>query len=291
MTDLADATVTIVGLGLLGGSIGLALDGQCAQRIGVVREGDVDGASAALECGAIDHVDTFERAVAAADLVVLATPVETTVELIAHVAAHLTPGAVLTDVASTKRMVVDAMRALDPPVLAYGGHPMRGGVAHGIEHARGDLMRGGAWALCSAYDPDGVAASLLEQLLVAANATPVWLEAAHHDAIVARTSHLPYVVAQSVAHAVGSIEHLGLAGAGLAGATRMAEGDLSMWSGVLRTNGDEVVAAIGELMQTLEEATTRIAAGGPLGELDQWLGEGQTLARRDEADTPGTLPG
>lgn len=289
--ELADATVTIIGLGLLGGSIGMALDGQCARRIGVVRTGDVTAASAALERGAVDHVDELDRAVAAADLVIIATPVEAAVELLPRVAAHLAPGAVLTDVASTKRVVVEAMRVLDPPVLAYGGHPMRGGIDHGIDHARGDLTRGGAWALCEAHDPDGIARALLQQLLVAVNATPVWIDADAHDAIVAHTSHLPYVVAQAVAHAVRTEDDCGLAGAGLDGAVRMARGDVDMWSGVLRTNAEHVLRAIEHLRQQLDIATTRIAAGGPLGELDAWLDEGRVLALGDEAATPGTLPG
>lgn len=286
---LADATVTIIGLGLLGGSIGMALDGQCARRIGVVRSGDVDGASAALERGAVDHVDELARAVAAADLVILATPIETTVELLPQVAAHLAPGAVVTDVGSTKVAVVDAMRALDVDATMWGGHPMRGGVEQGIEHARGDLFRGGPWALCEVGAPDAGARALLEQLLVAANATPVFIGADDHDAIVAHTSHLPYVVAQAVAHAVRTEDDRGLAGAGLDGAVRLARGDVDMWSGVLRTNADHVLAAIEHLRWQLDIAATRIAAGGPLGELDDWLAEGRALAIGDEADSPGTL--
>ncbi|MCW2950419.1 MAG: Prephenate dehydrogenase [Thermoleophilia bacterium] len=289
--QLRDATVAIIGIGLLGGSVGMALEGHCARRIGVVRPGDDEGARAAIERGAVDETRALDAAVAAADLVIFATPVEVTVELIANVSTHLTEGTVLTDLGSTKRVVVDAMRALDPPVLAVGGHPMRGGIEHGIAHARGDLVRGGSWALCEAHDPEGNARRIVEELVVAANATPVWLDAHEHDAIVARTSHLPYVLAQSLAHAASGVQHHGLAGAGLAGATRLAAGDVAMWGGVLRTNGDEVVAAIGELQRTLDEAATRIAAGAPLGELDSWLGRGRVLARGDEASEPGALPG
>ena len=293
--ELIDSTVVIVGPGLVGGSLGLALEGQCARRIGVVRPGDEVGAGAVIERAAVDDVLALEDAIPLGDLVVLATPVETAIELVPRIAPLLREGAVLTDVASTKRDVMVAMQeaaagAADA-FVAIGGHPMAGGVAAGVEHARGDLFRDATWAICAPSDDDaggddGDAAvarrdaqasgrALVEQLVVAVDATPVHLDPATHDAIVARTSHLPYVLAQALVHAVGDVDAHGLSGVGLAGATRLAAGDVTMWGGILRTNADQVLRAIADLQASLAEVSSRIAAGGPLGELDSWLTAGR----------------
>ncbi|MCZ4496153.1 MAG: prephenate dehydrogenase, partial [Thermoleophilia bacterium] len=137
---LRDATVGIVGLGLMGGSLGLALDGKVARRLGA----DVDEAAAtrAVAGGAIDEAMTEAQLAARADLVVLAIPVRRMLERIPVIAEQLRDGAILTDVGSTKSDICAAFDLLPERISAIGGHPMCGREVSGIDAADGTLYVG-----------------------------------------------------------------------------------------------------------------------------------------------------
>lgn len=250
---LAEATVAIVGLGLMGSSLGLALDGRCARRVGVERDRTYAERSHAR--GAVDAVDELEGAVASADLVVLALPVGATVGLAGAVAAAMRSGAILTDVASTKGATCAALDEL--PVRSIGGHPMCGGERSGPEAARADLYVGATWALCpTRTTTDAVRAAVVE-LVEAVGAAPFDIARDDHDEAAAAASHLPYVVAQALlpvlaradASTGGAASRL-VAG-GFGGATRLAGGSVAMWRDILASNAGNVGAAIDALREEL----------------------------------------
>lgn len=254
---LADATVAIVGVGLLGGSLGLALEGRCAHRVGVVGTGD-DGAAALR---AVDEVRTLEAAVAEADIVVLATPVRSIVELVPRVALLARPGTLVTDVGSTKTQVVAAMSraARERPDVAFaGGHPMRGGVQSGVEHASADLFEDGVWLLCpiAAAGADGIGRA--GEVARAAGAQPMVLPCEEHDEAMALVSHLPHVVASALAERLDARPQARpFAGAGWQRVTAGAAGDEVMWRDILATNAGPIADELDALAAVL---TARAAA-------------------------------
>ena len=273
MTDavLSGRTVAIVGLGLMGGSLGLALAGTGMRRLG--NDADADVATRALELGAVDEVGDLAAIVGAADLVVLATPVRGVVELAEVVAGAMRPGAVLTDVGSTKQAICDAFDELD--VASIGGHPMCGRELSGPDAATGTLFRDATWALCRTRGTTPVAHALLDAVVSAVGARRVDVDRDVHDEAVATASHLPYVVAQALTGALveADARTSGIAGrlaaTGFRGASRLAGGDVRMWLDVLGTNEAHVRESIGLLRGELDRLEAALDDAGLLEQLLQ----------------------
>ena len=245
---LADATVAIIGLGLMGGSLGLSLKGRVARRIGV--ELDPERARDALAGGAVDEIATLSDAAALTDLVVLAMPVRSIIAAIPELATTMRSGAVLTDLGSTKVDVRAAMNLLPDHVAAIAGHPMCGSERSGFAAADAALFRGATWAISDTLRTTADARTLLLDLIAATGAQPIDVAADKHDAAVATASHLPYVLAQALVAAgqAADEEAAGLvstlASTGFAGAARLASGDVVMWRDILGTNASNVHGAI-----------------------------------------------
>lgn len=221
---------TIVGLGLMGGSLGLAL-----RRVGWAVAGvDADPAAAerALEMGAIDRAGPAE-----ADLTVLAVPVLAMRSALAQVP----PGALATDLCSTKAAVESWARELG--VQLVGGHPLCGSEQSGIDAARADLYEGAAWVLTR---PDPV----VEEMVVAAGAHPLILDAEEHDRLAAGSSHAAFLV--STAYMLAAAESpdwpalASLTASGFRDLTRLAAGDPEMYVGIARTNAANILARLDE---------------------------------------------
>jgi prephenate dehydrogenase len=254
---LDECTVAIVGLGLMGGSLGLALAGRCAHRIGV----DLDhaAAEAAVEAGAVDEHAPLATAAARADIVVLAVPVRQVGLLARDVAAWMRPGRVLTDLGSTKVDACAALDAVDEHVDSIGGHPMCGREVSGIAHADAELFRGARWVLVPTLRTTPVARALATELATAVGASPIEVDRHVHDRAVATASHLPYVIAQALAGSLveADARTSGMAGrlaaTGFRGASRLASGDVQMWLDVLATNGPNVRESIGVLQRHLDQ--------------------------------------
>ncbi len=253
---LDECTVAIVGLGLMGGSLGLALEGRCARRIGV----DLDhaAAEAAVVAGAVDEHAPLATAAARADLVVLAVPVRQVALLAGDVAAWMRPGRVLTDLGSTKVDACAALDAVDERIDAIGGHPMCGRELSGIANADAQLYRGARWVLAPTMRSTPHARTLVAQLAEAVGALPIEVDRHVHDQAVATASHLPYVVAQALAGTLveADARTSGVAGrlaaTGFRGATRLASGDVRMWLDVLATNEDNVRTSIAVMQRQLD---------------------------------------
>ena len=252
---LDESTVAIVGLGLMGGSLGLALGGHCAHRIGV----DMNHASeaSALASGAIDEFAPLASAAARADIVVLAVPVRQVALMAGDIAAWMRPGRVLTDLGSTKVDACAALDAVDDRIETIGGHPMCGRELSGIEHADGSLFRGARWVLVPTLRTTPHARRIVGELVHAVGAVAVDVDRHVHDEAVATASHLPYVVAQALAGTLveADARTSGVAGqlaaTGFRGATRLASGDIQMWLDVLVTNETHVRTSITEMQRQL----------------------------------------
>lgn len=256
---MAPAAVAVVGLGLLGGSIGLALGRRPGARrvVGVAR--DRRTIEKALAFGAIDEGTTsLEEGVREADLVVFATPVRAVPDLVRQAAPALRPGAVVTDVGSTKLELCRTVPLLLPPGVAYvGGHPMAGSERTGIEAADPYLFENAVYVL-TPTTPDPEPLRRLQAFVRALGAQPLVMDAARHDRIVAAVSHLPHIVAAALVSAVAeAAEHepgmLALAAGGFRDTTRIASGDPAMWRDICLTNQ----RALLDMMEQFERALKR----------------------------------
>jgi prephenate dehydrogenase len=274
-------SVLVVGTGLIGASVGLALR---ARGIAVVLD-DADPATLALAVDRGAGVPAGEHP--AVDLAVVAVPPQASAAAVLHLLDDPRVRAV-TDTASVKQPVAQAVRA-HPRAAAYvGGHPMAGREVSGPAGARADLFRGRSWVLCPAPEatPDETAAAveLVTQLALLVGATPVRMTPSDHDAAVALVSHAPHVVSALVAGRLrdAAEPEVRLAGSGVTDITRVAASDPAMWREILAVNGSAVRDVLVALRADLDTAISALQQGD-LDEVETLLAAG--VAGR------GRLPG
>lgn len=291
--------VTIIGLGLIGGSLGLALRRALPDVLitGWDREGAV--AQAALDYGAINRaLPTLAEAVAESDVVVLATPVLAVRAIFAAIAPHLPPGVLVTDVASTKADVLAWASALLPASAVFiGGHPMAGSEQHGIASARADLLCGAVYCVIPPPDVPPAALSRLCQLVTAIGARPLLLTPEQHDSCVAAISHLPFLLATALVQLTTSDarwpELSALAASGYRDMTRLASGDPTMHRDICLTNAAAIRPWLRDMARLLDDLADHLDAPGYLEQLfsgareqrNDWLDE-----RASRASLPGSQP-
>ncbi|MEO5965412.1 MAG: prephenate dehydrogenase/arogenate dehydrogenase family protein, partial [Candidatus Limnocylindrales bacterium] len=230
----------------------------------------------ALAAGVIDaRATTAGDALDGADLVVLAAPATDCLSLLdalgGPLRARLAPGVVVTDVASTKAVLVQRASALG--LRFVGGHPMAGRETAGFGAADGDLFRGRPWVVVPATGADDEAVSRVEALARACGAVPLRMDAVAHDAAVAGVSHMPLVLSAALVEAVagsGSRERgdwpaaAALAATGWAGMTRLARGDAAMGAGIAATNAPAIVARLRDVREAIDAWLAVLEAdGGP----------------------------
>ena len=238
MTSVRLPPVLIVGLGLIGGSIGLRLRQQGIAVRGVTRsQVTLDHA---LELGAVQGGSLeLTREVPDAGLILIAAPTQTSIRLLAEVGALARPGTILTDACSSKQEVVAAMNALPSGIAAIGGHPMAGKELSGIDAADSRLFEGATWVLTETARSNAVSAAACETLATICGADPLWVEPGEHDDAVAAISHLPLLAAAAlVLAAEGSRSELvwRLASSGFRDTTRIAAGEPEMGADLALTN-------------------------------------------------------
>jgi prephenate dehydrogenase len=262
---LADAQITIVGLGLMGGSLAGALRGQCRHVIGIARRAET--VEAALAGGLVDDATTdLEAGVAEADVVVLATPVRVILRQLATIAPLLPEGCLLMDLGSTKGDIVAAMAELPPHVQPLGGHPMCGKERSGIEVADPALYRRRTFILSPLPRTSARALALGQALVQACGAEPLFVEAQRQDALVATVSHLPYLLACALvgtADATTSADPLvwDIVAGGFRDTSRVAGSDVTMMLDILLTNREKVVAATEVCLSQLQQLRELVASG------------------------------
>lgn len=264
--------VVIAGVGLLGGSLGMALrrDGLAGEVVGWGRS--AQRLDEAVRLGAIDRYQTdLAAAVEAADLVVLATPVGTMPELLQALAGVLLPGGpLITDLGSVKAPVVEAALQAGLGEFFLGGHPMAGKAESGVAAAEADLFRGCRWVVTPHPLQAGDAVSRLRArllpLLQALQAQPMEMPPEQHDQAVAAISHLPQVVASSLMRAAVDLNQatpgaLRLAAGGFRDTTRIAASDPLMWRHILASNRAAVLQALDVFQARLGELRTLLEQG------------------------------
>jgi prephenate dehydrogenase len=260
--------VGIVGLGLIGGSIAIAAR-QIWPASLVIGVDNKDVLETAMRLHAIDVAADDPYVLAEADLVILAAPVKQNIELLAELDDNVTQPAVVTDVGSTKRAIVDAARKLPPKFTFIGGHPLGGAAQGGLENARPDLFSGRPWLLTPASDR-GEALEKLSAFVMALGAEPRVVDVATHDRLLAFLSHLPQLTASAlmtvVGNAVGS-QGLGLSGKGLADTTRLASSPPEIWRDIAATNADEIGPALDALITILQDLRRDLPEGEKLADI------------------------
>ena len=241
--------VAILGVGLVGASLGAAIrrSGFAVHVRGVGRSRS--NLNVALERGCVDEIGhDAGKAVADADLVVLATPVDAFASLLSVVAETAPREALVTDVGSVKRSVCAAAAAVGLGSRFLGGHPMAGGVTSGAEYANADLFEGRVVALTPTVDTCERARNVVTSMWRRVRAEVLELDAAEHDHVVAASSHLPQMIAVVLAAAAAKYDRpelfARLAAAGFASVTRTAASDPAMWKAIVAANGDEIVGAM-----------------------------------------------
>ena len=246
-------SVSIVGVGLLGGSIGLAIRaaGVQAERVGLGRRRS--SINRALRVGAVD-VGTLspKRGLGGADLAIVATPIGRFEAVFRQLADHLPDGAVVTDVGSTKQYVLDLARRLLPTRIRFvGSHPMAGSENAGVDFARADLFQR---AQCLIVPPSGCdpeAVLLVEDFWHRIGMRTTRMTAQQHDQWVAQVSHLPHVLASALVELAAAGGSLDIAATGFQDTTRVASGHPEMWLDILMTNRRGVCRAIDDLVDRL----------------------------------------
>ena len=258
-------TVAIVGAGQVGTMLGMALRRRGTARSVGVHDRDRSVAAESVRRGAADAI-LAEDAVFDADTVVLAVPVPEIVEWIDRFGGRLRDGATLTDTGSAKVAVVEAMRRRVPQsVHAIGGHPLAGIERGGPAAADPRRLQGATFVLTPVRE-DPTALERGRALATAVGATPFVMDPEVHDRIVARTSHLPHVLAYALAMAVASDEEhrsetRRVVAGGFESATRLAVSPPDMVAGFLACNAREVRRAVGELQNHLAEIVRAMDAG------------------------------
>lgn len=247
----------IIGLGLIGGSLGLALRRQGLVGTVVGYDQDPVTCQIAKDRGAVDEILSGLPGIATADLVVLCTPVSTTLALLPGVARYAVPRSLIIDTGSTKTGIMQQAAHHFPPGdprTFIGGHPLAGSEKNGINAARPDLFQQAVFALVPTGGESSVPAPMLK-LLEAIGCRPVLLEAAEHDRAVALISHLPHLVASCLAATAqtgGEKELLhSLAAGGWRDTTRVARGRCDLWADILLSNTDYLLPALNILQQQL----------------------------------------
>jgi prephenate dehydrogenase len=241
---LAEAHVTIVGLGLIGGSMAAGLRGRCARLIGIDTQPET--LQLARERGIVDRVELdLQTGLAECDLAILAVPVGGILSILSRLGHDLPSPKYILDVGSTKAEVVAAMLDLPAPAAPLGGHPLCGKETSGLSAAEASLFRGQVFVLTPLSRTSLRMRQIADELISALGARPLVMDAKDHDRLLAGTSHLPYILATVL---VACIEELAasdpivwkLTASGFRDSTRLAGSDVQMMMDILSTNRAEV---------------------------------------------------
>jgi prephenate dehydrogenase len=261
------ATVGIVGVGLIGASLGMALRrrGVAARVVGV--DIDADAIGAAEEMGAIDAGGIDLGVLRGAGLVVVAVPPDDVVGTAVTAAAAMKSGSVLTDVTSIKAAIVQELDARLPSHVHYlGGHPMAGSEGRGTRMADPALLEGRPYLLTPTDHTDPTAVSIMTEVAGQLGMQPMLLSPDDHDALVAQVSHLPYLLAVAVI-AAATDRAIGISGPAFGGLARVAGSPVELWMQICRGNRAAIKRALGQFRQELDRLERALDDGDSLDSL------------------------
>lgn len=255
---LSDARIAIVGLGLMGGSLALALKGRCAHLAGL------DPLEATLQLARdrnlVDLADTDPaRILPGADLIILACPVPAILCWLRDLPRYVQNRCIVLDIGSTKAEIVEAMNLLPPNFDPLGGHPICGGEQLSLQNADAEIYRGAPFALSPLDRTTRRAMAAGHRIASSLGAHSLIVDAREHDRILASTSHLPFLIASALVLAI-SPNQASLIGPGFRSTTRLAATPSSMMLGVLGSNRGHILEAIARFQAELENLRTSLAA-------------------------------
>jgi len=279
--------IAVVGCGLIGGSVALAVREAwpACRLIAIDRAPVVD---AARRLGVADDGGEDLGLADGAELIVLAAPVRQNIALLQGLAAGVQGSAIVHDVGSTKRAIVEAARALPGRLRFVGGHPLAGAATGGVEAARADLFHGRPWILTPSPACDPADVDRVTSLASAVGALPRTMDPVAHDRLMAYLSHLPQLAVSALMQVVGErtgSDGLRLAGTGLRDTTRLASSPPGTWRDVTATNPEALGVAIDDLTAALQRLKADLAVGDDL----QRIFDGAARWKRtlDESGTGG----
>ena len=260
--------VTIIGLGLIGGSIGLALrQGKKPgwEIIGYSRRQET--VANALSSGAIERGEpNLKDAVKQADFVIIATPVLTIKEIFSEIAPHLPSACIVTDTASTKVQVMKWAEEILPPTVDFiGGHPMAGRETYGIQAAESELFRGCTYCLTSAEKASPKSIDAVTGMVKKLGAIPLLIDAQEHDNLVAGISHLPMLLSAALVSLTTKNPSWSkmskLAASGYHNLTRLASGSPEVNAHICLSNKEAIVNWLDKFSQELDRYRQLVAGG------------------------------
>jgi prephenate dehydrogenase len=276
--SLKQTHVCIVGLGLMGGSMAMAL----REHVDQLTAQDIDPTviQDALASGIIDAQGEIRNA----DIVILATPADHIIRFIPTVKPN--PGTLVIDLGSTKRQICDQLDRLPEGVMAIGGHPMCGLAENGYANAIATLYQNARFVLCETSHTTDEARRLAEELVHACGAQPLWLDRERHDYLTALTSHVPHLlnfVLMRLAMEVAEEDEVlfNLASGGFDGATRLARTNQMMVSGIFGTNAQNIRCLTARLREHLDHLEAILE---DIPELEQELNDIVTARRQYTTD-------
>ena len=285
--------ITIWGVGLIGGSLGLALkkNGFQGQRVGLGR--NIGRLEKAIAHDAVDVVTTeVTEGIHESDLVVLCTPVELVPILVERIAESVEPQRhriVLTDAGSTKSVLVksveERLQGLKSDTLSFiGGHPMAGSHETGVDAARATLFENAKCILTPTENSDSDALKLVKNLWEFVGAVPYLLSPETHDLLIGAASHLPHLIASILTNTVTNVEvddgkALDFTATGFRDSTRIAAGSPDLWTGIFTQNNDVLLSLIDEIVANLIEFKTLLQTEN-IAEVERVLLEAQTVIKK-----------
>jgi prephenate dehydrogenase len=270
--------IAIVGFGLIGGSIALAVRERFAKGL-IIAVDRKDVLESAMRIHAADVAADDLIMAAEADLVILAAPVRQNIAVLRELAGHVTGEAIVTDVGSTKRQVVEAAQGLPERLTFIGGHPLAGAAVGGLRAARADLFQQRPWILTPTVADDDPQLRRLGTFVEGLGARVEVMSPAEHDLLLAHLSHLPQITISALMHVIGGhagADGLALSGRGLRDTTRLASSPADIWSDIVATNRDYIERALDDLITVLQ----RLRDDERLGELQRIF---ESAARWKEA--------
>jgi len=251
--------ITIIGVGLIGGSLGLALKEKKPnfKIVGIDKQEIIEKA---ITRGAIDEgtVD-IEEGIKEADIVIVATPVKTILNILTQIYPFLKKGCLVTDTGSTKQQIVQkANKVLSKDIFFIGGHPMAGSEECGIESADPYLFHNKTYILTPTHKSNLVALEKISLLIKMIGAKKLILDPLEHDRIVSAVSHLPQIIAVSLINAIGELalrrnnnNYFKAIGEGFKDMTRIASSPYKMWEDICETNQENILEMIQEFRNYL----------------------------------------
>lgn len=266
--------IAVLGVGLVGGSIGLAARRRLGARVAGL-DAVPENLERGLELGALDiAAGTLAEACEGADVVFCAAPVGALPELAEAALAASGDDAVVTDVGSTKRELVERLAGAPQVGRFIGGHPLAGAETSGVENARAELFDGARWYLTPTEGSSGLHYDRLQRTVAELGARPQAIDAAAHDRMMATVSHLPHVLADALASRAAEAlaaesERLPEVGPSFRDTTRVAGANPAIWRDILHANRDAVAGEIEAVVARLGEAARLLRAGDADG-IDAW---------------------